>query len=130
MGKHEFRKIRKKMNKTQKEMAGLLGVSKKAVESYEQGLRNIPPNVERIVYYLLFKLNMDKLGDVTFCWDKKDCPTDIREHCIGWIAKEGVFCWFITGKVCIGEKARADDKTIENCFQCSFFKENLEKVLS
>lgn len=120
MEKQEFKKIRKKMDKTQREIAALLGVSKKAVESYEQGLRNIPPNVERIIYFLLFKLNADKLGDVTFCWDKKECPADVRENCVGWLAKEGVFCWFITGKVCI----------VENCFQCSFFKENLENVLS
>ncbi|MCP4156812.1 MAG: helix-turn-helix transcriptional regulator [bacterium] len=126
MTKDEFYKIRKRIKKTQKEIAGLLGVSKKAVESYEQGLRNIPSNIERILYFLLFKLNKDKFMVEEFCWDKKECPDTIRANCIAWIAKEGFFCWFITGKVCALEKR--SQNPIENCFSCSFFKNNLKNI--
>ncbi len=108
-------------------MAELLGVSKKAVESYEQGLRNIPVNIERIVYFLLFKLNMEKFKENKLCWEDKECPPSIRENCVAWIAKEGFFCWFITGKVCAGEKLHSP-QTINSCFNCSFFRENLETV--
>ncbi len=34
----EFNKLRKKLNKTQQQMAQLLDVSVKAVQSYEQGI--------------------------------------------------------------------------------------------
>lgn len=127
MQKDQFKKIRKKLNKTQKEMAALLGISKKTVESYEQDLRNIPVNIERIVYFLLFKLNIEKFSKMEVCWDKKKCPTNIRENCVAWVAKEGFFCWFITGNVCKGEKS-ISSKPIGSCFSCTFFKGNLEKL--
>lgn len=127
MQKEDFFKIRKKLHKTQKEIAELLGVSKKAVESYEQGLRNIPVNIERIVYFLLFKLNMEKFNEKRLCWVSKKCPPHIRESCVAWIAKEGFFCWFITGRVCAGEKLRSPE-TQNSCFNCSFFRENLAIV--
>jgi len=110
-------------------MAALLGVAKKTVESYEQGLRNVPANVERIIYFLLFKLSPDKIAENenVLCWDKKNCPPHIRQNCVAWIAKEGFFCWFITGKVCGAEKLLSS-KSNGSCFNCSFFKENLEKI--
>ena len=116
------------MDKTQKEMAALLGVSTKTVESYEQGLRNIPVNVERIVYFLLFKLNMGKLNEKENCWDAKKCPPSIRENCISWAASEGLFCWFLTGKVCAHEHS-ISRKSSGSCFECNFFRNNLEKIL-
>jgi transcriptional regulator with XRE-family HTH domain len=127
MKKDTFVKIRKKLKKTQREMANLLGISIKTVESYEQGLRNIPVNVERIVYFLLFKLNMDKFNEKARCWENKKCPSHIRENCVAWVANEGFFCWFLTGKSCVREKLLFS-KSSENCFDCSFFLENLEKI--
>ena len=128
MQKEEFFKIRKKLGKTQKEMAALLAISIKTVESYEQGLRNIPVNVRRIVYFILFKLNMDKFTEKELCWDKKKCPSHIRENCVSWLAKEGFFCWFLTGKSCLREKLLSSKFSDDNCFNCIFFKENLEKI--
>lgn len=127
MQKADFFKIRKKLSKTQKEMAALLGISIKTVESYEQGLRNIPVNVERIVYFLLFKLNMEKFNGKETCWNIKKCSAHSRENCISWTAKEGFFCWFLTGKFCAHEKL-ISNKTNGNCFNCSFFKNNLTKI--
>ena len=60
MDSKEFKKIRKRLNRTQKEIAPLLGVSQKAIHSYEQGWRNIPPHVERQMLFLLSK-NVFKL---------------------------------------------------------------------
>lgn len=127
MQKEKFYQIRKRLNKTQKEMAALLGVSIKTVESYEQGLRNIPVNVARIVYFLLFKLNKERFNGKELCWDKKKCPPSTRENCITWAAKEGFFCWFLTGKVCAHEEL-ISKKSTGSCFECSFFKKNLEKI--
>ncbi len=127
MLKEDFKEVRKILKKTQKEMAALLGISRKTVESYEQGLRNIPGNMGRIVYFLLFKLNMGKIARGELCWKKKKCPLKIRENCIAWLAKEGFFCWFITGRVCALEKLLGESSS-DSCFECSFFKENLKKV--
>jgi len=53
----EFKKNRKRLNRTQKEIAQLLSASKKATHSYEQGWRNIPPHIERQMLFLLFRID-------------------------------------------------------------------------
>lgn len=128
MQKEDFKTLRKRLHKTQKEMAALLTISKKTIESYEQGLRNIPANVQRIIYFLLFKLNQDKLGKKQNCWQSKQCSPDFKNNCIAWLAKEGFYCWFITGKVCAAEKEQSETP-IHNCFECNFFKDNLHKII-
>ena len=50
MDSNEFKSFRKKLNKTQKQMSQLLGTSLKAIHSYEQGWRTIPPAVERQLF--------------------------------------------------------------------------------
>ena len=127
MKKEDFVGIRKSLGRTQRQIARLLGISHKTVESYEQGFRNIPVNVERILYYLLFKLNMDRLNRKELCWDKKECPFETREQCIAWLAKEGFFCWFLTGKTCLREKILSGGNS-GSCFSCSFFKESLAQI--
>ncbi|MEN8154451.1 MAG: helix-turn-helix transcriptional regulator [Acidobacteriota bacterium] len=128
MEKKEFIKIRKDLEKTQKEIAVLLGVSLKTIESYEQGLRNIPPNVERILYYLFFKLNKDKIKEKKMCWDETNCPAEIREKCIAWSTGEGYYCWFITGKTCYKQREQYGIETIPNCFHCPVFKIKLKEI--
>ena len=66
MEKSEFISIRKKLAKTQKELSELLGVSLKAISSYEQGWRNIPPHVERQLLFLYSKKNVHSVQN---CWD-------------------------------------------------------------
>lgn len=127
MNKDEFSKIRNQINKTQKELALLLGISKKTVESYEQGFRNIPVNIERILYYILFKLNIGTFDQKRLCWEEKECPPSIRNECIAWITKEGDFCWFLTGNSCRHEQS-INPGTSSNCFQCSYFKNKLNKI--
>jgi DNA-binding transcriptional regulator YiaG len=53
MDSREFLGFRKKLNKTQQQMARLLGTSIKAVHSYEQGWRNIPAHIERQMLFLI-----------------------------------------------------------------------------
>jgi DNA-binding XRE family transcriptional regulator len=54
MDKTEFSQIRHRLGKTQAQIAQLLGVSPKAIQSFEQGWRNIPTHVERQLLFLLF----------------------------------------------------------------------------
>jgi hypothetical protein len=53
MDKNEFKFLRSKLKKTQKQMAQLLGTSLKAIHSYEQGWRSVPVHVERQVFFLV-----------------------------------------------------------------------------
>ena len=56
MNRHEFRNIRRRLAKTQKEIAQLLGASVKAIQGYEQGWRAIPTHVERQLFYLISRV--------------------------------------------------------------------------
>ena len=53
MDKTEFAKIRKHFGKTQEQIAQLLNTSNKAIQSFEQGWRDIPANIERQLLFLL-----------------------------------------------------------------------------
>jgi DNA-binding transcriptional regulator YiaG len=122
----EFARLRASLGKSQRELAGLLGVSLKAVESYEQGWRNVPAHIERILYFLLFKLNESEIEAEASCWDSMNCPAEKREKCVAYVAKEGRFCWFFTGRLCATAKSGdADDR---GCYSCSVFSRMLEKV--
>jgi hypothetical protein len=78
--KEEFVEARTKLNKTQKEIAQLLGVSVKAIYSYEQGWRSIPTHVERQMFFLLSRKRGSRdLGKP--CWIIKKCPPKHRKEC-------------------------------------------------
>jgi len=99
----EFSRLRTKVKRSQKELASILGVSLKAVESYEQGWRPVPVAVERTLYYLAFRLagigHQSEDQDLA-CWNRLHCAETRRAACPAWQAGEGRFCWFLTGNLC------------------------------
>ena len=100
MNSKEFLRARKQLDKTQKQMAELLGSSIKAVHSYEQGWRSIPGHVERQVYFLLSR-QRDGVGEAPkACWTLKKCPTARKKNCPAWEFRAGKLCWFINGTIC------------------------------
>lgn len=117
MDSQEFKKFRKKLSKTQKQMAQLLGTSLKAVHSYEQGWRSVPPAVERQVYFLVSKLNPNNKAR-KFCWDVKKCSPKRKSQCPAWEFKSGDLCWFINGTICDGNVQDNWNDKMEICRSC------------
>lgn len=120
MDAKEFINIRKKLKKTQKEMAQLLGTSLKTVHSYEQGWRKIPYYVERHLYYLLFileNLNKQRIP----CWEYRNCDEETRLRCPAWQLKNGAMCWFINGTYCSGVPKRNWEQKMSLCKECRVF---------
>jgi hypothetical protein len=101
MNPPEFLYFRKKLGKSQRRMAELLGTSLKAVHSYEQGWRRIPAHAERQVLYLVAKKEEGSPAK-NACWEVKKCPSALREKCPAWEFQSGRLCWFINGTVCEG----------------------------
>jgi DNA-binding XRE family transcriptional regulator len=99
MESNEFSGIRKYLGKTQSELAGLLCVSTKAIQSFEQGWRNISASAERQLLFLLYLKN-NIARDTYPCWDTQNCPIEWRENCIAWEFKAGHLCWYINGTFC------------------------------
>ncbi len=97
MDKADFSFIRKALNKTQKQISELLGVSLKSVHSYEQGWRSIPVHIERQLYFFLTKQSgKNRLSEP--CWERKSC-TD-KEECPAYEFQSGDLCWFFCGTRC------------------------------
>jgi hypothetical protein len=120
MDNKKFLTIRRDLQKTQKEIAQLLGLSLKAVQSFEQGWRNIPGHVER---QMLFLLAMKRKGEkaVGNCWEIKQCPAEQRQNCPAWEFHCGHLCWFINGTICQGLPQKNWQKKIKICQKCSVF---------
>jgi hypothetical protein len=122
MEKKDFAAIRKKLGKTQKETASLLGVSLKAVCSYEQGWRTIPTHVERQLLFLLTRKRKSSTKSQN-CWELKNCPEERRNKCPAWEFNSGKFCWFISGTICECAAQKSWDEKILICRNCIVMKD-------
>ena len=122
MDSKEFQSFRKKLKKTQKEMAQLLGISLKAVHSYEQGWRNVPGYVERQVFFLSSRQRSSGKRNKP-CWTIKKCPQERKANCPAWEFQAGLLCWFINGTICEG-KAQGDWKEkMKMCRNCGVLQQ-------
>ena len=120
LDKKEFSYFRKKLNKTQKKMAELLGTSLKAVHSYEQGWRTVPTHVERQVLFLASRMRGNVKGQKP-CWLLKKCPPGIKKQCPAWEFDAGRLCWFISGTICEGEVQKNWKEKMKICRSCKVF---------
>ena len=117
MDSKEFVNIRKKLGKTQKQMAELLGASVKAVHSYEQGWRSVPAYAERQLFFLLSRVYARDNGALS-CWALKDCPDKRKEHCPAWEFQAGEMCWFVNGTICEGTVQKNWQEKMRICQSC------------
>ncbi len=127
MNKKQFSRIRAQLGKTQSQMAHLLGCSIKTVQSFEQGLRNIPVHVER---HLLFLLASAKHApdERLSCWDISHCPMEMRRNCPAWEFQLGHLCWFVNGTFCRGEVQENWRQKIKLCRECDVFHHALPGI--
>ena len=100
MESQEFVRIRRYLGKTQSQLARMLGVSPKAVQSFEQGWRNIPPHAERQVLFLLYLKRQPEAAGQRPCWEARGCGDEQRLQCTAWELRAGNLCWFTNGTVC------------------------------
>lgn len=121
MEKEEFVEARTRLDKTQKEMSQLLGISVKAIYSYEQGWRSIPTHVERQVFFLLSRKRGAK--DLAKpCWAIKKCPPKRRKDCPAYEYKAGKFCWLVNGTICECKAQKSWKEKMKICRECSVMK--------
>ena len=124
MDKKQFSHFRKKLQKTQKQMAQLLGTSLKAVHGYEQGWRSIPVHAERQILFLVSQMQENnKRGKK--CWVAKKCPPDRKTQCPAYEFHAGNLCWFINGTICEGEAQTDWREKMKMCRSCEVFSSSL-----
>ena len=122
MDKEEFSAIRRSLEKNQSQLALLLGISAKAVQSYEQGWRNIPTHVERQILFLLVLKNSSRRKSRP-CWEILNCPAERKRNCPAWEFKAGHLCWFINGTMLKGQALGSWQKKMKTCRQCKVFQD-------
>ena len=121
MGKKEFSAARQYLGKTQSQMAQVLGVSLKAIQSFEQGWRNIPVHIERQVLFLLASKKSPRGGERP-CWAIRKCRMETKQNCPAWEFRVGNLCWFINGTICHGQVQENWQKKVKICRQCKVFQ--------
>jgi hypothetical protein len=94
MDKKEFSLIRSRLGKTQNQLAHLLGTSLKALQSFEQGWRDISTHSERQLLFLL-TLKGSHRKRHTACWVMRKCPVEVKRNCPAREFQAGHLCWFI-----------------------------------
>ncbi|THB76326.1 MAG: transcriptional regulator [Desulfobacteraceae bacterium] len=124
----QFKGIRARLGKTQKQMAQLLGVSIKAIHSYEQGWRKIPHHVERQLFFLVSRVSNPEGDQIPPCWEILNCPEDRLENCPAREFNTGDLCWFINGTCCNGHVHDSWEKKMEECRRCEVFLTQMKGV--
>lgn len=122
MDKKEISGIRLYLEKTQGQMASLLGVSLKAIQSFEQGWRKIPTHIERQTLFLL-GMKKSPREKAKPCWETLKCPMATRRNCPAWEFRAGHLCWFINGTICQGGIQQSWRKKMEICRRCVVFQD-------
>ena len=128
MESKEFSQIRHYLDKSQKELARLLCVSTKAIQSFEGGWRNIPPHAERQLLFLL-TLRRPLEKDSAPCWEVRNCLAEWRENCSAWEFDAGRFCWFISGTFCQGKYQGNWKEKMKLCRQCEVFRSMIPPLI-
>ena len=119
MNNEEFTRIRHHLGKSQSQIAQLLCVSPKAVQSFEQGWRRIPVYIERQLLILL-SMKRGTQENLKPCWEIKHCADSCRQACIIWEYKSR-YCWLISGTMCEGRVQKNWEQKIKMCRGCDVF---------
>lgn len=122
-----FSEARTFLGKTQDQLARLLCVSSKAIQSFEQGWRDIPPYVERQTL-LLLSLKRSQGRSIPPCWEVRNCPHEQRENCTAWEFKAGHFCWLITGTFCQGQVQEGWNEKVRLCRECEVYRSTIPAI--
>jgi len=127
MDRNEFSQIRHVLGRTQDQLARLLCVSPKAIQSFEQGWRHVPTHIEREMLLLLALKNFSG-GTFQSCWEVKNCPDEWRDNCIVWEFQIRHFCWFLNGTFCQGRRHKSWDEKIQICRECEVYRSMLPAI--
>ena len=126
--KIRVQEIRAEMGLSQSELAGLAGISTRAIQSYEQEWRQPSELVERMLLLLLMAHRHGARLSRLRCWAQKACAPGVREKCIAYVTRQGHLCWFLTGTMCEGQRQESWSDKLRLCLDCSFMQGLLRPV--
>ena len=116
--------IRGILGRTQAELGAALGISEKAIQSYEQGWRIVPVRVMIQLLVLLALFRKHTMDDVP-CWEIRKCTLAQRKQCASFTVGRGQFCWFVGSHDCRPPQVKNSDAILP-CMDCSVVKRLLK----
>ncbi len=122
----EPRVVRKELGLSQVGFADLLGVSTRAVQSWDQGWRKPSLALQKSILLALIAWRQGDNFGAQMCWDAKNCSQATRERCLAYRARQGHLCWFMTGNICEGRHVRKWSDKMAFCGECTFFQALLD----
>ncbi|MFC1559343.1 helix-turn-helix domain-containing protein [Gemmatimonadota bacterium] len=121
----DLKAIRRELDLSQAELASLIGVSERTVQSCEQGWRNPGQSVEKAVVLLLLARRHGAAMEEHQCWTSIKCSEEEQLNCLVHQSHQGHLCWLLSGNLCRGLNLKTWEDKKENCFECLFFLELL-----
>jgi DNA-binding XRE family transcriptional regulator len=115
--------IRQTFGKNQKEMADLLGISVRAIQSYEQNWRRVPAAVDKLAYLMLYLRCRNSGRRTVPCWRIWGCEADQKAECFAACHHAEEYCWLVTGNYWQGQKLPDWSAKLEKCRACPVMKQ-------
>ncbi len=126
VGKLDLKAIREELDLSQADLAMLLGVSSRTIQSCEQAWRKPSPALEKAALMLLMAhRNGNRFGQRA-CWTATNCPRELRKGCMAYLSRQGHLCWLMTGTQCKGLRLRTWADKVSLCQECDFFRRLLK----
>jgi DNA-binding XRE family transcriptional regulator len=109
------KQIRSALGLTQSAVARALGISIRAVQSYEQGWRETPTSVTVQLLVLAAAYRSSAL-DGKPCWEVTGCPAVKQMQC-PCRHTDGHLCWLVSGRMC-GVPSGSEEGSLQPCLDC------------
>ena len=109
------KRIRRSLGMTQATVARTLGVSIRAIQSYEQGWRETPTSVTLQMLVLASAYRTPALGAKS-CWEITGCSATQQSQC-PCRHTNGQLCWLVSGRMC-GASAGSEAASLQSCLDC------------
>ncbi len=119
--------LRTELKLSQRDMAELLGVSTKSIQSYEQGWRKVTPHIEQMLLLHAILHRGPDLKREPPCWQQTKCDPTIRSSCPAVSMSGPGFCWLVTGTYCHGERTGSWQAKRRRCLACVVLKRLIQK---
>ncbi|MDD2599267.1 MAG: helix-turn-helix domain-containing protein [Kiritimatiellae bacterium] len=116
------KQIRKHARLTQSAVAQALGVSIRAIQSYEQGWREVPTHI-MVQLLVLAAAHHTGASERAACWDVTRCPPERQALC-PCRRTDGRLCWLVSGRLCAAPST-SGPKDVQRCMECSVIKQIL-----
>ena len=114
--------VREELRLSQSELAALLGVSPRTIQSNEQGWRKPSPALERSILLLLIAWRQGEDFSSHACHKTVDCDPEMCNQCLVHRSRQGHLCWFLTGNVCKGSRLCNWQDKKQVCGECLFLQ--------